>query len=109
MGSILNDVKKLLGISEEDNSFDKDIIIHINTVFSVLTQLGVGPEGGFSITDDTACWNDYLGDNAKIEMLKSYMYLKVRILFDPPTNSAVLESSNRMLNELEWRLHLEFN
>lgn len=106
MESILTSVKKLLGITEEYTHFDLDIIMHINSVFMVLTQLGVGPTTGFSIEDDSATWNDFMGSGPKLEIAKSYMGLKVRLLFDPPTNSAVIESMNRMISEFEWRLNV---
>ena len=102
--SILTSIKKLLGITEEYEHFDQDIIIHINSVFMILNQLGVGPSNGFSITDKTAVWSDFISEGANIESVKSYMYLKVRLLFDPPTTSAVMESMNRMICELEFRL-----
>lgn len=103
--SILNSVKKNLGITEEYTHFDPDIIMHINTVFSILAQLGVGSEDGFSIADETAVWSDYLPDSPKLNFVKSYVYLKVRLLFDPPTNSSVTEATNRMIDELEWRIN----
>lgn len=106
MESILTSIKKLLGIAEEYNHFDQDIIMHINSVFSVLTQLGVGPANGFSITDKDATWNDFIKDDPKLEMVKSYMHQKVKLLFDPPLSSAVLESTNRILSELEWRINV---
>ena len=104
--SILTSIKKLLGITEEYEHFDQDIIIHINSVFMILNQLGVGPSNGFSITDKTAVWSDFLSDETGIESVKSYIYLKVRLLFDPPTTSAVMESMNRMISELEFRLNV---
>lgn len=105
MESILISVKKLLGIPEEYTQFDTDIIMHINSVFMTLNQLGVGPSEGFVIEDDTTTWNDFMQDNAKIEGVKSYMVLKVRLLFDPPLNSAVIEAINRQIAEFEWRLN----
>lgn len=104
MDSILISIKKLVGISQEDTSFDIDLIIHINSVFMILNQLGVGPKDGFSITDDSATWNDFLVESAKLEAVKSYMYGKVRLLFDPPTIASVLESLKAQILELEWRL-----
>ena len=104
--SILTSIKKLLGITEEYEHFDQDIIIHINSVFMVLNQLGVGPSNGFSITDKTAVWSDFISEGANLESVKSYIYLKVRLLFDPPTTSAVMESMNRMISELEFRLNV---
>ncbi len=106
MESILVSIKKLLGITEDYTHFDMDIIMHINSVFSVLTQLGVGPADGFAIQDEKAVWSEFMGDDQKIELVKSYMYLKVRLLFDPPLSSAVIESINRMISEYEWRLNL---
>lgn len=106
MDSILTSVKKLLGIAEEYTQFDEDIIMHINTVFLNLTQLGVGPEEGFSIEDDSAIWEDFIEDNIQLQAVKSYMYLKVKLLFDPPLSSSVVESMNRMIAELEWRLNV---
>ena len=102
--SILTSIKKLLGITEEYEHFDQDIIIHINSVFMILNQLGVGPSNGFSITDKTAVWSDFISEGTNLESVKSYIYLKVRLLFDPPTTSAVMESMNRMICELEFRL-----
>lgn len=104
MESILTSIKKLLGIAKEYEHFDADIIIHINSVFSILTQLGVGPSEGFSIEDDTAVWTDFISEKSKIEFVKSYMHLKVKLLFDPPLASAVIESMNRMISEFEWRI-----
>lgn len=104
--SILTSIKKLLGITEEYEHFDQDIIIHINSVFMILNQLGVGPSNGFSIMDKTAVWSDFISEGVNIEFVKSYIYLKVRLLFDPPTTSAVMESMNRMISELEFRLNV---
>ena len=107
MESILTSIKKLLGIAEEYEHFDNDIIMHINSVFMILTQLGVGPSKGFVITDSSASWNDFLPEGGeKLQAVKTYMYMKVRLMFDPPTSSAVMESMNRMINELEWRLNV---
>lgn len=104
--SILTSIKKLLGIAEDYSEFDEDIITHINTVFLNLTQLGVGPKEGFSIEDDTTEWDEFINDNAQLQAVKSYMYLKVKLLFDPPLSSSVIESMNRMIAELEWRLNV---
>lgn len=106
MESILTSIKKLLGIPEEVESFDMDIVMHINSVFSILTQLGVGPVMGFSISDSSATWADYLGDDSRIEMVKSYIYLKVRMMFDPSLTSTVNEAMTRNIAELEWRLNV---
>lgn len=106
MESILTSIKKLLGITEEYDQFDPDIIMHINSVFMILTQLGVGPSEGFFIEDDTAVWTDFIQDVKKLESVKTYIYLKVKLAFDPPLSSAVIESMNRLINELEWRLNV---
>lgn len=106
MESVLTSIKKLLGIQEEYTHFDTDIIIHINSVFMILTQLGVGPENGFSISDSTATWNDFIPGDSNLEAVKTYVYLKVRLLFDPPLNSAVIEAINRSISEFEWRLNV---
>lgn len=106
MESILTSIKKLLGITEDYDHFDPDIIMHINSAFMILTQLGVGPSEGFIIEDETTTWFDFVADNSKIEGVKSYVYLKVKLLFDPPTSGIVTESMNRMINELEWRLNV---
>lgn len=106
MERILTSVKKMLGIMEEYNHFDPDIIMHINSVFGVLTQLGVGPAGGFRIEDDTAEWVDFLDDNMLLETVKTYVSMRVRLMFDPPQNSAVIESMNRIISELEWRINV---
>ena len=106
MDSILTSVKKIIGISEEDESFDTDLIIHINSVLMILNQLGVGPKDGFSITDKSAVWTDVIGDNKLIEATKTFVGLKVRLIFDPPTSSAVLDSINKTISELEWRINV---
>jgi hypothetical protein len=102
--SILNSVKKIIGIDAADTSFDIDIIIHINSVFNALTQIGVGPDEGFSITDATSKWEDFLEDSIKLELVKSYVALKVRKIFDPPQSSTAMEALNAVINELEWRI-----
>lgn len=109
--SILTSIKKLLGIAEEYEHFDQDIIMHINSVFMILSQLGVGPSEGFAISDKSSKWSDLIGDNKNLEAVKSYVYLKVKLLFDPPLNSQVMESTNHLISELEWRLNtmVEFN
>ena len=106
MDSILTSVKKIIGISEEDESFDTDLIMHINSVLMILNQLGVGPEDGFSITDKSAVWTDVIGDNKLIEATKTFVGLKVRLIFDPATSSAVLDSINKSISELEWRINV---
>lgn len=108
MDSILTSIKKMLGPSAEDTHFDPDIIMHINTVLMDLNQLGVGPEEGFAIADANAKWTDFVPEASmvKLEGIKSYIYLRVRLLFDPPTNSAVIESINKQIDKLEWRINV---
>lgn len=107
MESILTSIKKLLGIAEDYEHFDTDLIMHINSVFMILKQLGIGPPEGFVIKDDSSVWEDFIEDQTKLQAVKSYMYLKVKLLFDPPLSSAVVDSVNRSINELEWRLNVE--
>lgn len=107
MESILTSIKKLLGISEEYTHFDADLIMHINSVFLILTQIGVGPSEGFSISDETAKWTDFIQDSIRLGAVKSFMYLKVKLLFDPPSSSSVMEATNKLIAELEWRLNVE--
>lgn len=108
MESILTSIKKLLGIAEEYEHFDSDIVMHINTALMTLTQLGVGPPEGFVIEDDSAKWTDFLSDDelAQMQSVKTYVYLNVRVVFDPPTVSSVLEAYRRKITELEWRLNV---
>ena len=96
----------MLGVAEDYAEFDEDIITHINSVFLNLTQLGVGPEEGFMIENDTAVWEDFIDDSIQLQAVKTYMYLKVKLLFDPPLSSSVTESFTRMIAELEWRLNV---
>lgn len=107
MDSILTSIKKLLGIEASYEHFDSDLIMHINSVFMILTQLGVGPPEGFTIEDSSATWDDYVSDPTKLQSVKSYIYLKVKLLFDPPLSGIVVEAMNRMISELEWRLNVE--
>lgn len=104
--SILNSIKKLLGITEDYNQFDTDIIIHINTAFSILTQMGVGSDDGFVITGSDETWTDYLPIGSRLELVKTYVYQRVRLMFDPPSSSAVMEAMNRSITELEWRIYI---
>lgn len=106
MESILTSIKKMLGIAEEYTHFDADLIMHINSVLSILTQIGVGPSEGFLIEDDIAVWTDFIPANARLELIKSYAFMKVKLVFDPPLSSAVIESMNRNISELEWRIQV---
>lgn len=106
MDSILTSVKKLLGVGEEYTHFDDDIIMHINSVIFILTQIGIGPDEGFAITSKDQTWDDFLQGRINIESVKSYVYLKVRLLFDPPSNSFLVEAIERQISEYEWRLNI---
>lgn len=105
--SILNSIKKMLGIDADYDAFDTDILVNINSTFMTLRQLGVGPDGGYSITGPDETWADFLGDRTDLQAVKSYMYLKVRLLFDPPSSSFVLDSMDRQIKEFEYRLNLQ--
>lgn len=106
--SILLSIKKLLGLTEDYDSFDQDLIIHINSVFASLNQMGVGPESGFAITGSNEIWNDFFEyvDEKLQNSVKSYVYLKVRMLFDPPTSSVQMNAIENMAKEYEWRLYV---
>lgn len=105
--SILNSIKKTCGITESYKHFDADFIMHINSVFAILTQIGIGPKDGFSIEDEKAVWTDFMPESPKLSSYKSYMQLKVRLIFDPPLNSAVLNSMKELIKEFECRLNIE--
>lgn len=102
--SILTSIKKLLGITESCTDFDTDIIMHINTVLMTLSQLGVGTED-FQIEDKNAVWSEFIKSD-KLAATKSYVYLRVKLLFDPPLNSAIIEAIKESIRELEWRLNV---
>lgn len=104
--SILDYVKKLLGIQKDYTHFDPDVIYGINAAFGVLTQLGVGPEEGFMINDDSAKWIDFVSDTSRLSLIKPYVYLKTRLLFDPPSSTALIDSINKTISEYEWRLYV---
>lgn len=106
MESILTSIKKFLGIDAEYEHFDPEIIMHINSVFMDLWQLGVGPYEGFTIEDDTSTWEDFLQGSDKFNAVKSYMELRVKLLFDPPSSSAVIEAYKREIDKWEWRLNV---
>ena len=107
MESILTSIKKLLGIGEDYDKFDVDIITHINTAFSILRQLGVGPKKGFSISGVDDVWNDFIPeDDAQFQDVKTYIYLKVKLVFDPPLSASVIESMKESIHELEWRMNV---
>lgn len=102
--SILETLKQTLGISADDDSFDTDLIVHINAALMVFADLGVGPSKGLFITGPQETWAMLVGSNEEYEMTKSYLTLKVKLLFDPPSSSFVLESMKNLVDEWEWRL-----
>lgn len=104
--SILISTKKILGIAEDYTVFDLDILTHINTAFSTLTQLGVGPPEGFMIEDEESVWTDFISNDIQYHAVKSYVFLKVRQLFDPPTTSYLIAATEKQIEELEWRLNV---
>lgn len=106
MDSILLSVKKALGIDGECIDFDTELIMHINTVLSTLTQIGVGSEDGFVISGAEEKWSDFVADEPKWSQMRTYVYTKVRLIFDPPQATAVVEAMNKVANELEWRLYV---
>lgn len=107
MESILGSIRKLIGgLDESSTPFDNDLILHINSVFNIVNQLGVGPKAPFQITDDTETWTDFFGDTEVVNMVKSYMYLKVKLLFDAPTTGVLHEAMERQIQEFEWRLQV---
>jgi len=105
--SILVSVKKMLGIEQDYTHFDSDIILNINSVLLSLNQLGIGPTTGFIITGDDETWSSFIGDREDIEAVKTLVYLKVRLVFDPPSNAFVLEAMERQIKEFEWRLNIQ--
>lgn len=104
MESILDSIKKLLGIRKEYTHFDEDIITHINTSLFLLTQLGVGPPSGYAISDYTSTWDDYIGDDVRLNSVKTYIFLNVKLLFDSTLTSGVITSINDTIKKLEWHI-----
>ena len=105
--SILTSIKGLVGVTPSDTNFDNEIVIHINSALMVLQQLGVGPSNGFYISSDEDLWNDLLVDRKDLEAVKTYIYLKVKLVFDPPQNSFLVDSIKNMITELEFRLNAQ--
>lgn len=105
--SVLKSIKKVLGLDPEYDVFDADIIMHINSILSNLTQIGVGPRTGVYIEDDSTTWGDLFGVDPRFNNIKSYVYLKVRLLFDPPQNSNITNAMNEQIKEFEWRINAE--
>lgn len=107
MESILNSIKKLIGLDESYTQFDTDMIIHINSAIASLNQIGVGPKDGFRITGVGETWNDFIGDGKNLSMVKDYIYLKVKLIFDTPSTSFVIDAYEKQIAELEWRLNVQ--
>lgn len=105
--SILTSIKKLIGMEAQYSAFDTDLIIHINSVFAILLQLGCGPTDGFKITGSDETWDEYVQDTQKLEFVKTFMYLKCKLVFDPPGSSTVLKAYQDEIKELEWRINVE--
>lgn len=104
--SILKSTKKILGLSDTYNAFDLDILTHINAVFAELDQLGIGPVNGYFIEDDAATWDDFLVPDNQRSLVRTLMFLKVRLLFDPPTTSFHLEAAKNQIEKYEWLLNV---
>lgn len=104
--SILMTIRKLVCGDPYADHFDTDLLVHINACFSILNQLGVGPESGFVVTDETQSWSSYVADNRILNMVKTYVTLKVKKIFDPPLTSSVLEAMDKEISQLEWRLNV---
>lgn len=104
--SILTSIKKTLGLDEDYTAFDQDIIMHINSTFFTMNQLGVGPKQGFSISDKTKTWSEFLSGSLNFEAVKTYVYIKVRLIFDRPETSYAITSLEEMAKEYEWRLNV---
>lgn len=105
--SILNTIKNMLGITDSVTAFDNQLIVEINMVFNVLNQLGVGPDNSFSITGSTETWSNYITDLTKLEMVKTYIYLKVKQVFDPPNSASHNTAIDNLVKELEFRLGVQ--
>lgn len=105
--SVLTSVKKTLNIAEDDTAFDPELVLHINSIFSVLNDLGVGPVEGYEIVDKEDTWESFLGVDPRLNKVKTYMYLRVRLLFDPPTTSYLIEATEKQVQELEWRINVQ--
>lgn len=104
-GSILKSTKKILGLADDYTPFDLDVITHINATFSILSQLGIGPIDGYFIENENDQWEDFIAPSNQLNLVKTYVYLKVRIAFDPPGTSFLIDSANNQIKEYEWRLN----
>lgn len=109
MDSILKTIAKLFGYDDEYDHFNTDLIVFINTAFNFLTQLGIGPEEGFRIAGTDETWSDFTNDKILLEMVKSYVYMKVKLSFDPPSSGTVMQAYKDQLQELEYRIYIQAN
>jgi hypothetical protein len=107
VSNILDDIKKTLSLAPDYTAFDQEIIIFINTALSTLNQIGIGPDAGLMIADNTTTWDAFIGSDANYNNVKSYIYLRARMLFDPPNNSFVINAMTKQIEELEWRLNVK--
>lgn len=105
--SILTSIKKILGVAESDESFDDQVLFHINSVIASLDDLGIGPDDGFMVEDSTATWDAFIGTDPRFNNIKTYVHLRVRLLFDPPQTSFLIESLDRQITKLEWLLNVK--
>jgi hypothetical protein len=105
--SILQSVKKTLNLQADYEAFDQDVVMHINSVFSTLNQLGVGPALGFMIEDESKTWGEFFGTDSRLNHIKTYVYLRVRLIFDPPATGFHTEAMKEQIKELEWRLNVQ--
>lgn len=104
--SILTETKLVLGIAEDVDVFDSDVRMHINSAFGTLNQLGLGPEGGFEVEDETATWADFMLTDLRLSPVKTYVHLRTKLLFDPPPNSWSIVAMKEQIEQLEWRLNM---
>ena len=104
--SILKTIKQLIGCPDDFEQFDLDLIVHINSAFATLTHLGVGPKEGYRITGADNVWSEFEDDVQKLSLIKDYVYIKTRLLFDPPTSGSLMDSLKEQLKEMEWRLYM---
>ena len=107
--SILKTIKQLIGCPDDFEQFDLDLMIHINSAFATLTHLGVGPKEGYRITGADNVWREFEDDAQKLSLIKDYVYIKTRLLFDPPTSGSLMDSLKEQLKEMEWRLYMLYD
>lgn len=107
MGGILEDIKSMLGIEKEDTAFDIEVLLHTNSAIATLTQLGVGPPDGYEVTGYTNLWSELLLERKDLNDVKSYIYIRVRLIYDPPANSYLVKSYEEQAKELEWRIEVK--